>query len=132
MPRGKGRQPEADDDARRKAFANALDQLAREMDMSQSDLAQLLGLAQQTISKYISDQRPPENPTLVFAMERKLGVPPGFLSHHLGYLPIDHVDTPSALSRDPLLSPEMRKMFLSLYRNMLSVEASRSEGSPKA
>jgi transcriptional regulator with XRE-family HTH domain len=129
MARGKGQQSVGDDEGR-KAFAAALDEIAREEDWSQAELARQLGLAQQTISKYISAQVPPENPRIVFEMERKLGQPPGSLSHHLGYVPVEHVDTSSAISRDPGLSAESRKMVLMLYRSMLRWELSHGDGGP--
>lgn len=121
MPRGKGQQPSDDDFARRRAFAEALDGVAREDNLSQAELARRLGLAQQTVSKYISGQMPPENPRIVFEMESKLGLPPGSLSCHLGYMPVGASEIPSALAADPWLAPEVKRMFLRLYRQFRDI-----------
>jgi len=119
-------------DEQRRAFARELDTVANELGLSQAELARILGMAQQTISKYITSEQPPDNPEVVFEIERKLGIVPGGLSHTLGYMPLEHVSTPAAISNDPGLSPAERKMLLTLYRNLLIVHDSFVHGSPKA
>jgi transcriptional regulator with XRE-family HTH domain len=120
MPRGKGQTPSDEDFARRRAFAKALGTVAREDNLSQAELARRLGLAQQTVSKYIAGQLPPENPHIVFEMERSLGLPPGYLSNHLGYVPVGAPDTPTAILNDRGLIPETRQMLLQVYRDFLA------------
>lgn len=135
MP-GRPKRPSDDErarrDSQRRAFAEALSVVARDMDMSQAELARHLGMAQQTISKYIAAEQPPDNPETVFQMERKLGIAPGGLSHHLGYMPLEHVSTAAAISNDPGLSPQVRKMLLTLYRNLLTLPGSPGTESPNA
>lgn len=115
---------------KRRAFAVALDVIAQEEGVSQAELARRLGMAQQTISKYIAGESPPENPDTVFEMEAKLGLPPGYLSHHLGYLPLTYVPTASSIEADPRLSPASRTMLMRVYRTLLAWEQATAEGVP--
>jgi hypothetical protein len=86
---------------------------------SQVEVARKADIAPSTISTWISGGG--ADPQRVFAVERALGLRPGELSEHLGYLPLDAVDKPQppdvryAIDRDPDLDPLDRDALLMLY-----------------
>lgn len=57
--------------------------------MTQSDLSEALNgrVAQSTISEWKRGQSEPSTPAVTFEVELALGVAPGYLSKHLGYIP---------------------------------------------
>jgi len=80
--------------------------------------AELDGVSQSAISGWINGQSVP-NHNVVFAIERALDVTPGFLSHHLGYIPAGTsppCSVPDAVDADPLLDDVRRAALLALYR----------------
>jgi transcriptional regulator with XRE-family HTH domain len=111
----------------RHEFATALDLVIRELDLSQVEVARRIGHAQQTISKWLTDERPPENPYTIFQVEQRLGLSPGYLSHHLGYVPVGSVSTAHAISTDESLAPEFRPVVLRLYRELIAVSRLRDK-----
>lgn len=80
--------------------------------------AELDGVSQSAISAWINGQSVPSHAT-VFAIERVLGVGPGFLSQYLGYVPAGTSPPCSvidAVEADPLLDDVRRAALLALYR----------------
>lgn len=100
----------------------------RERGWSQQDLAQITGRAQQTVSYWVSSEDPtkarvPQDWRIVFELEDKMGLPPGYLSSVLGFYPAVGSDVVGAIMRDPLFSsrPMERETVLSVYRNMAAI-----------
>ena len=51
-----------------------------------------------------------------------LGLPDGYLSHHLGFIPVDGSMVPEAISKDPQLNDAKRKMLLNMYRALVALK----------
>lgn len=113
---------------RRKAFADALQQVMAERGWDQAFVAKRTNYSQQTVSKWVTTQRPPDSPWLVFEIEERLGLPPGYLSRHLGYIPTEASQNPL---EDPRLDDEMRRTLTSLYRSLVAISESRSGSSAR-
>lgn len=62
-------------------------------------------------------------PEILFAVERSLGLRPGDLSRHLGYLPLDARSGPTtvegAINADPRLRPALRRALIAAHREMV-------------
>ena len=106
---------------RRKAFGDALRQALRVKGMTQEELAAGMTKGRQPmISAWIRGKAAPDTPSLTFEVERVLGVDPGTLSVHLGYLPPEAVRTvasfESVLLADPGLNDDEKEMLLAGYR----------------
>lgn len=100
--------------AQREAFGYAL---AVHVDNA-SDLARKVGVTSSAAALWLTAQREPSRRT-VFDIEEALDLPPGSLSHLLGYLPVSAYPpgrTEEALEQDPDLSEEGRKTLLRVYR----------------
>lgn len=69
-------------------FGDALGKALASSPKSQSVVAGELGVSTSTMSSWKLGQ-PPALPAMVFALEGALDLPPGHLSRHLGYLPVD-------------------------------------------
>jgi len=113
----------------RATFGHALDQLLAERERGRSwlgaEVARIEGsdepLSGASVSKWVAGN--PPAPPRVFAIERALGVSPGTLSRHLGYLPVDTQEgiTPrDALRDDPALSPMAKRVMLKVYDELTS------------
>lgn len=100
-------------------FGEALRHALADLEMSQLELAERLGLSSQSvISQWISETHRPD-PARVFEIERQLHVEPGRLSRLLGYLPIDAMpvlDVETAVAADPHLNAQQREAVLAVYR----------------
>lgn len=63
-------------------------------------------------------------PDVAFAMERALGLRPGDLSRHLGYLPVaarpEPVGVEAAIAADPRLSATLKRALLAAYRELVA------------
>lgn len=59
-------------------------------------------------------------PDQLFAIERACKLPGGFLSQHLGYVPVGASSIGSAISSDETLTPRDRKLLESLYLSLTS------------
>lgn len=81
-------EPTSATDQGRINFGAALHDARVAAGMSQTDLANRAGVTQPSVSGWESAKFMPEHPAQVFALERALGVPPGGLSAHLGYVPV--------------------------------------------
>jgi len=83
----------------------------------QSWLAKEMGVSPPTITDWKKGNFAPETPERVFKLERVLGVPPGHLSQHLGYVPVRERSAPSlveAVRSDPSISDINRNTLLAL------------------
>jgi transcriptional regulator with XRE-family HTH domain len=78
-------------------------------------LADAIGVTDDTVRKWINGAHAPD-PATVFAVEETLGLPPGELSRHLGYVPVDAPAVTAAIEADPGLSPNQRAMLTAAYR----------------
>lgn len=111
---------DSDAEARHVAFGNALRQALRVKGMTQEELAEAIGRKQPMISGWINGKRSPETTDLAFEVERAIGVDPGTLTVHLGYLPPEAVRTvasfESVLLADPGLNDDEKEMLLAGYR----------------
>lgn len=105
---------------RQRAFGNALRQVLRVTGVTQQELAEAIGRKQPMVSGWINGNRAPETPDLAFDVERALGVDPGTLTVHLGYLPPEAVRTvasfESVLLADSGLSDDEKELLLAGYR----------------
>lgn len=115
--------------APRPLFARSL---AAELDargMTQRDLADLVGVRQNTVSRWVAADGFAPDPDRVFAIEAALDLPPGALSQHLGYAPVEARPTPSvleAIEAAPNLEPWQRDALVAVYS--IFVRAPREEG----
>jgi transcriptional regulator with XRE-family HTH domain len=105
-------------EAERRAFASAVS--AQIDGMSRADLASHVALksgesvSEAAISQWTTGKNEPTR-RKVFALESVLGVPPGSLSRHLGYLPTDAVPAVSpeeAIAADTSLLSDTRAMLI--------------------
>lgn len=104
--------------------ALAVARLAR--DWSQARLAQQLDMTQTAVASWEGGINAPA-PDVIFRLERVLGIAPGALSQHLGYLPLSRDDTAphavvDAVLRDPLLTPTHRDAIIALYNTLTQPE----------
>jgi transcriptional regulator with XRE-family HTH domain len=107
----------------RTAFAAALDHIMGLKGLTQRELGEQLGLSHTVFTGWRNgDHEPP--PTTTFAVERALELPPGFLSIHLGYLPVEARTTTfptefdALLDADPSLDDRARRMLKVMYREL--------------
>jgi len=105
------------DEARRRAFGQALGAAMRAADVKAPQVAAVVDLTADAVRKWLEGRSEPA-PLTVFAVERLLEVPPGDISRHLGYVP---AESPSsvieAIEADPALSVEAREIVTAAYRS---------------
>lgn len=89
--------------------------------ITQRALADAVGVRQNTVSRWCKDETP--EPARVFQIEDALGVEPGALSHHLGYMPVGSDRVPctiiDAVRDADELEPFHRKALLDVYRSFV-------------
>lgn len=78
-------------------------------------LGNKVGESKQYISQIMRGSKEPRR-SLVFELERAVGLPLGALSHLLGYLPVGAWSTEEAIMADGLLSPTQKRQLLAAYR----------------
>jgi transcriptional regulator with XRE-family HTH domain len=106
--------------ARRAAFGKALAFAMQTADVSQRQLGDHVGISQSAISEWVNGNNEPTAED-VFKAEAFLGVEPGRLSQHLGYLPpAARGKAPytfeQAIADDPDLSEDQREYLRVMYR----------------
>lgn len=120
--------------ARRVAFGEALRQAMAAGGWTQDALAEALGFRQATISAWISGKSQPEEIDTAFRVEKLLGIRPGGLTRHLGYLPLDAVKSvatvESAILEDDALTEAEKAMLLGGYRAAMANKTNR-RGRPR-
>lgn len=115
--------------------ANFTEALSRAMDqarLNQSELGRAAGAAPAMLSAWLSGRTANPEPQKVFAVERALGLRPGSLSRHLGYVPASDgpppdqpaPDTRAVIETDPDLDDDGREA-LSLLYDVLTARAAR-------
>lgn len=107
-------------------FGVALDKVLAVRNLKQVDIAAALGTTQSTVSAWKRGHCLPDMET-VFALERLLGLRPGQLSRHLGYLPLE-TETAKATVEDAIaqcteLDEAGAKATLMVYRTMVAMRA---------
>lgn len=102
-------------------FGTALAATLRARGMTQHGLGRSLGIGQSTISAWVADRATPGH-AIVFRVERELGVSPGSLSRHLGYLPVDVAQPGTVLDcidADPALTPGQQAALRAVYQELV-------------
>lgn len=72
-----------------------------------------------TVTSWLRGRSEPSRPK-VLALEQTLELPPGTLSRHLGWLPLDAVEIPdveTSILADPDLSPAQKNILLSALQD---------------
>lgn len=107
--------------ARLHTFGVALKAAREDQDLSQETLGRAIDSFQTRISSWETGRTEPE-PHSVFALERTLDLPPGSLSQHLGYIPIECKEKRKAGEILDLsdLSPADRAMLRDVHRRLLA------------
>lgn len=108
----------ANSDEPSSAFTVALRRAMDESGMSAAQLARAADVPPSTLRTQLDEGRAPE-PKDVFCYEDVLGLDPGELSRHLGYLPVgaaSRVSVRDAIAGDPSLSTEDKELLLAVYR----------------
>lgn len=109
----------------RQLIRGRLDDLGRNQEWLGAEVARLLGLEQAyrqtTVSNWMTGRSEPDSKQ-VFAMERVLGLRPGQLSVHYGYVPPTARPlgggVEEAIEADPHLSTPLKRALLAAYREM--------------
>lgn len=118
----------ASDVTGRQKFGDALRAAMNARGVTQRDLASDLGVTQAAVSSWVNGdfERVGPVPETVFDLERRLDLPPGHLSKHLGYLPPEAAKSgvtatfESVVMDDPLLDDTQKRGVLALYREFVA------------
>lgn len=140
MISGVGRETDGPDktpptaDQRHLTFGRQLAAARAAARVTQEDLAARLGVKQSTVSGWENGVNSPEEIETTFQIERLLGVNPGELSRHLGYLPVEAVQIAGsfedAITGDPLLDDADRSALRNVYEMAVRTRRNR-RGRPK-
>ncbi len=106
----------------RAAFGLALRIEREATGLTQSQLGDRLGVTGSAVGQWESGLTLPEGPAELFALEGELDVPPGRLSHHLGFVPAEapEFDVVAAIEADPRLTTAAdREHLVDLYRTVV-------------
>lgn len=103
-------------------FGAALAEAMSSVGMRQADLAERFGTSQSTVSAWMHGKK--TRPVVVFAIEDILGLDPGTLSRHLGYLPVvTKGATPATfddcVEGDRLLSASQKSVVKQMYEEFV-------------
>lgn len=103
---------------------NALAELGQTQSWLGAEIARIEGMesptAQSHVARYLSGAMTP-NPPRVFTIEKALGLRPGALSRHLGYVPaetVPAVTVPEAAAEDLELTQTQREDLVALWEGM--------------
>lgn len=110
-----------DDEERRRAFGGALRSARASDGKTQKALSDAVGVSQNTISSWEAGELPTQ-PDVVFRMERELGLPPGWLSRLLGYLPVPAETSDrflDAIRDDRHLDEGTKRVLAAFYRQLV-------------
>lgn len=106
------------------SFGAALAGALRAHGITQHRLGRMLGIGQSTISAWVADRATPGH-AVVFRVEEALEVPPGSLSRHLGYLPLDATQPSTVvdcIDADPALTPGQRAALRAVYLELTRLQ----------
>lgn len=107
--------------------ADAVRELYAAAGLSQTELAERVGMDQTTVSRLARGVRPPTTIELV-ELEHAAGRPRGWVLARAGLLEVDRfVDVESAIVGDPELGEAGRVALLAAYRGMLADAARRRD-----
>jgi len=127
------RETAEDREPQRKAFAEALGHIMDLKGVTHRELGDQIGLSHTVFTGWRNlDHEPP--PATVFEVERSLGVPPGFLSIHLGYLPPEArantfpSEFEALVDADPSLDDRARRMLKVMYSELRTPRQRRRQG----
>ena len=113
-------------DSRLRPFGEALAEALTVRGWTQRELADALGITQSAISAWKYGNAEPA-PVTVFRIERVLGVEPGTLSVHLGFLPLGagsaEVSFDAVVACDPRLDEQARRVLRATYRELAQGQA---------
>jgi transcriptional regulator with XRE-family HTH domain len=108
----------------RRAFAEALFHIMDLKGVSHRELGEQVGLTHTAFTGWRNLDHE-SSPAIIFAVERALDLPPGFLSIHLGYLPPEARSLPSpeqsyeaVVDSDPALDDRARRMLKVMYSEL--------------
>lgn len=103
---------------RRQAFAAALKAEREHQNWSQAAIGMGVGVTGSLVGQWEQGRVAPPEPDVVFKLEVALGLPPGRLSRHLGYLPVGapELDVVAAIESDPRLDYRARALLTAAYR----------------
>lgn len=101
-----------------RAFGRALSDALAQSRKTQTAVAKAIGVSTSTLSDWKLGKSEPERPAVTFALERELGVDPGHLSRHLGYVPAEAAARSwrNALVHDPEIDDRIREALLAVIR----------------
>lgn len=117
------------------AFGNAIAAALATKGITQAELGQRVGIVQSAVSAWVAGTAEPPRDT-VWAIERVLGLTPGFLSRQLPspYQPVTKnaavATVEEAVIADPLLDESGKRAVLAVYRELVSY-APRRTGRPR-
>jgi len=108
-------------ESRLRPFGEALAEALGACSWTQRELADALGITQSAISAWKYGNAEP-SPVTVFRIEQVLGIEPGTLSIHLGFLPVGagsaEVSFDAAIACDPRLDDQARRVLRATYREL--------------
>lgn len=101
------------------AFGRALDEAMRAVPLAPAAVGAHVGISDDAVRKWVrGDVEPP--PWRIFGVEQLLGLAPGELSHHLGFVPVGVASVFAAIDADPSLNERDRKVLRTTYRALRS------------
>lgn len=104
-----------DEGEMRTAFAAALVEAMRSAGIAAPAVAARVNLTPDAVRKWTSAKSEP-SPRTVFVVEALLGTPPGDLSRHLGFIPVEVVSVTAAIDSDPVLTDLAKGILRDAYR----------------
>jgi transcriptional regulator with XRE-family HTH domain len=119
---------------RKRTFGIALRAARQSVGLSQQQLAGELSVSQPSVAAWEAGVNEPV-PATVFRAEEVLGLEPGALAEHLGYLParrrFGRTTTVDAIAGDPTLGAREREALLALYRALSAPSPRKGRTSAK-
>ncbi len=115
------------------AFRASAEAAMAAADMDWYDLGRELGVTHQAVRNYFSGETY-LRPDRCFRIEQILGVQPGSLSRHLGYLPLDAVASrtvPAAARADRRLDDDAVDVVITVYETAVAQTRARRLPRPK-
>ncbi len=101
------------------AFGAALDAAMRSVPLGPAAVGAHVGVSDDAVRRWIRGETEPP-PWRVFATERLLGLAPGELSYHLGFVPVSVVSVFAAIDADEGLSERDRRLLRTAYQGFRS------------